>query len=150
VVLNHSIYAGANWGAGTGNANFFTPGFKGGESRINVDGNGYNTGVNELNHLPQMNIKKSIFGSGTSVIGGDVYSHIDLWNYGELEAAPPQGAGECAARRRLLLAQHGGALRGCHRRHLGLRQRPLFHHENRHHGLPRIQRGTVRGLAQYD
>ena len=89
VVLNHSIYAGANWGAGTGNANFFTPGFKGGESRINVDGNGYNTGVNELNSLPQMNIKKSLFGSGTSVIGGDVYSHIDLWNYGELEGCTP-------------------------------------------------------------
>lgn len=85
LVLNHSVYAGANWGAGSGSAVFSTPGFAGGESMIRIDGKDYNTTTNELSALPQMNIKKSLFGSGTSVKGGDVRSHIDLWNYGVLE-----------------------------------------------------------------
>ena len=89
LVLNHSIYAGANWGTGTGQSTFSTPGFAGGESMIRVDGKGYNTSTNELSALPQMNIKKSLFGSGTSVKGGDVRSHIDLWNYGVLEECHP-------------------------------------------------------------
>ena len=89
LVLNHSIYAGANWGAGAGESNFTTPGFRGGESMIRVDGKDYNTSSNELSPLPQMNVKKSLFGSGTSVKGGDVRSHIDLWNYGVLEECHP-------------------------------------------------------------
>ena len=89
IALNHSIYAGANWGAGTGQATFNMAGFIGGESMIHIDGKGYNTGVDELSSLPQMNVKKSLFGSGTSVKGGDVRSHIDLWNYGEMELCHP-------------------------------------------------------------
>ncbi len=89
IELNHSIYAGANWGAGTGQSNFFTQGFNGGESSIIVDGKNYNTGADELNMLPQMNIKKSLFGSGTSVLGGDVHSKIELRNYGELDNCHP-------------------------------------------------------------
>lgn len=89
VVLNHSVYAGANWGAGSGTATFTTAGFFGGESMIRIDGKGYNTGADEFSTLPQMNVKKSLFGSGTSVRGGDVRSHIDLWNYGELDNCHP-------------------------------------------------------------
>ncbi len=89
VVLNHSVYAGANWGAGSGTATFTTAGFVGGESMIRIDGKGYNTGADELNANPQMNIRKSLFGSGTSVRGGDVRSDIDLWNYGELDNCRP-------------------------------------------------------------
>ena len=89
VVLNHSVYAGANWGAGSGTATFTTAGFVGGESTIRIDGKGYNTGADELNANPQMNIRKSLFGSGTSVRGGDVRSDINLWNYGELDNCRP-------------------------------------------------------------
>ena len=89
VVLNHSVYAGANWGAGAGSSSFTTAGFKGGESMIRIDGKGYNTSADELNPNPQMNIRKSLFGSGTSVKGGDVRSDIDLWNYGELDNCRP-------------------------------------------------------------
>lgn len=85
LVLNHSVYAGANWGAGAGNATFFIEGFQGGESLINIDGRGYNTSYDELNALPQMNVKKSLFGSGTSVKGGDKRTEITLRNYGEMD-----------------------------------------------------------------
>ncbi len=88
-MLNHSVYAGANWGAGSGSASFNTSGFVGGESMIRIDGKGYNTGADETNLLPSMNVRKSLFGSGTSVKGGDVRSDINLWNYGELSNCRP-------------------------------------------------------------
>ena len=88
-MLNHSVYAGANWGAGSGTSSFNTAGFKGGESMIRIDGKGYNTSDDETTLLPSMNVRKSLFGSGTSVKGGDVLSDINLWNYGELNNCHP-------------------------------------------------------------
>lgn len=86
LLLNHSLYAGANWGAGGGSADFTSQGFYGGETKIRVDGLGYNTDNDELNYQPTMNIAKSIFCSGTSVEGGDISGEreIDVWNYGSL------------------------------------------------------------------
>jgi len=89
IIFNHSIYAGANWGAATGSSDFTQAGYVGGESIITIDGLGYNTGIDETNTLPQMNIKKSLFGSGTSVKGGDVTSDITLRNYGEIDNCHP-------------------------------------------------------------
>ena len=91
LLLNHSIYAGSNWGSAHGTADFTTPGFHGGESKIRIDGKDYNTNNNELNSLPQMDIAKSIFCSGTSVDGGDVSKskEIDIWNYGSVVNCQP-------------------------------------------------------------
>ena len=87
--LNHSIFAGANWGSNSSSSNFSAQGFVGGESIIVVDGKGYNTGVSESNTNPKMNIEKSLFGSGTSVAGGDVNNQIYLRNYGEMVDCHP-------------------------------------------------------------
>lgn len=86
LLFNHSIYVGSNWGSAHGTADFTTPGFYGGESKIRIDGLNYNTDNDELNVLPQMNIVKSVFCSGTSVNGGDVVNskEIDIWNYGSM------------------------------------------------------------------
>lgn len=91
LLLNHSLYSGSNWGNGHGSADFTARGFYGGESKIRVDGKDYNTDNNELNSLPQMNIQKSIFCSGTSVEGGDVNygKEIDIWNYGAVVNCQP-------------------------------------------------------------
>ena len=78
-----SVYSGANWGNNTGNSDFSKRGFYGGESHIHVDGLGYKTFMTEVG-LEQMNIGKSLIGSGTSAEGGDVYSRIDLRNYGAI------------------------------------------------------------------
>ena len=82
--LGASIYNGANWGD-AGTAVFFnTAGFFGGESRIYVDGNGYNTsGSDEGSSMPEMDIYYSLIGAGTSCEGGDVGRHILVRNYGE-------------------------------------------------------------------
>ena len=91
VLLNHSIYAGANWGGGSGSADFTAQGFYGGESKVRVDGEGYNTANDELSSLPNMNIAKSIFCSGTSADAGDIRNskNIDVWNYGSIVNCQP-------------------------------------------------------------
>ena len=91
LTLNASVYNGANWGnsnssSGEGhNADeaymFTTAGFHGGESRIRIDGNGYNT--SDVTGLPAMDIKYSLLGSGTSCEGGDVLRDIRILNYGK-------------------------------------------------------------------
>lgn len=86
LLLNHSVYSGSDWGEGTtGSASFTANGYYGGESMVYVDGKGYNTANDPLSSLPQMNIAKSLFGSGTSVKGGDKRSNIDLRNYGVMD-----------------------------------------------------------------
>ncbi len=104
LLLNHSIYAGSNWGSAHGTADFTTQGFYGGESKIRIDGNGYNTDNDELNALPQMNIEKSVFCSGTSVEGGDMNNskQIDIWNYGRIV--------NCLPSRKLESVQRGDRL----------------------------------------
>lgn len=82
LTINQSIYAGPNWGNSSGLADFSNPGVYGGETRIFVDGNNYNTGSDDLK--PVMYIIGSIIGAGTSAAGGDVYSRIDMRNYGEV------------------------------------------------------------------
>ena len=82
LTINQSIYAGPNWGNSSGLADFSNPGVFGGETRIFVDGNNYNTGSDDLK--PVMYIIGSIIGAGTSAAGGDVYSRIDVRNYGEV------------------------------------------------------------------
>ena len=90
VLLNHSIYSGSDWGEGTsGSADFNTHGYYGGESMVYVDGKGYNTASDPLSINPQMNIAKSLFGSGTSVKGGDKRTDIELRNYGVLVNCEP-------------------------------------------------------------
>ena len=86
LMLESSIYSGANWGDNAGSPDFTKQGFYGGESRLIVDGNNYNTFLNEnQENKPRMNIEKSLFGSGTSAEGGDINRRIDLRNYGELD-----------------------------------------------------------------
>ena len=81
--LQASIYAGANWGNNVGSADFSKQGFYGGESRVLVDGEGYNTYMDsDHESLDLMNIVHSILGSGTSASGGDIYSRVDVRNYG--------------------------------------------------------------------
>lgn len=82
LTINQSIYAGPNWGNSSGMADFSAPGVFGGETRIFVDGNGYNTGGEDMK--PVMYIIGSIIGAGTSAAGGDVYSRIDVRNYGHV------------------------------------------------------------------
>ena len=81
--LQASVYGGANWGNNVGNADFSKAGFYGGESRICIDGEGYNTYMDDAHgSLPLMNIVNSLIGAGTSADGGDVYNRIDVRNYG--------------------------------------------------------------------
>lgn len=85
VILNTSIYGGANWGNNSGSFDFRQPGFFGGESRIYVDGMDYNTQGSSTSTLPMMDIANSIIGSGTSVQGGDVHNSIHVYNYGAVD-----------------------------------------------------------------
>ena len=89
LTLMNSVYSGANWGNANGQVTFNNPGFKGGESRIYIDGQGYNTTNDYVTSNPEMIIMRSIFGSGTSVLGGDVHSHIEVHNYGGMETCHP-------------------------------------------------------------
>lgn len=98
VQLQGSVYGGANWGDNVGNADFSKFGFYGGKSRIIIDGNGYNTYMDDNQaSLPLMNITKSLIGSGTSVAGGDVYNRIDVRNYGALNPSTCQATRELRA-----------------------------------------------------
>lgn len=81
--LELSVYGGANWGSNVGSSFFTKPGIFGGETRVAVDGLGYNTGFT-TSSLPKMNIKESIIGTGTSALAGDVLTRIDINNYGEI------------------------------------------------------------------
>ncbi len=85
VILGTSIYGGANWGSNDGSFDFRVPGFYGGESRIYVDGENYNTQGSSTSTLPTMDIANSIIGSGTSVQGGDVHNSIHVYNYGAVD-----------------------------------------------------------------
>lgn len=85
VILDASVYGGANWGTNDGGFDFRVPGFFGGESRIYVDGKGYNTQGSSTSSLPTMDIAHSIIGSGTSVQGGDVHNSIHVYNYGAVD-----------------------------------------------------------------
>lgn len=85
VILDASVYGGANWGTNDGGFDFRVPGFFGGESRIYVDGEGYNTQGSSTSSLPTMDIAHSIIGSGTSVQGGDVHNSIHVYNYGAVD-----------------------------------------------------------------
>ena len=91
LLLNRSVYVGSNWGNAGGSSDFTAPGFYGGESKIIIDGKGYNTDNNELNSDPEMNISKSVFCAGTSVGGGDILNgrDIDIWNYGSIVNCQP-------------------------------------------------------------
>ena len=81
--LELSVYGGANWGSNIGSSFFTKPGIFGGETRVAIDGYGYNTGFT-VSSLPKMNIKESIIGSGTSALAGDILTRIDINNYGEI------------------------------------------------------------------
>lgn len=84
VYLRASIYNGANWGEAYGIYVFNSPGVFGGETRILIDGNGYNTTIGDNGTSdPFMDIHSSIIGAGTSVEGGDVDRNITLRNYGQ-------------------------------------------------------------------
>ncbi len=108
LLLESSLYGGANWAENTGSADFASAGFFGGESRILLDGLGYNTYVTpEQENLPQLNIKHSIIGSGTSADGGDMYNRIDIRNYGALKTS------ECKPSRTLRAIQRTDALWLC-------------------------------------
>ena len=89
MALENSIYSGANWGNASGAVTFDNPGFMGGESRIYIDGKGYNTTNDLISSDPEMIIMRSLFGSGTSVLGGDIHSHIEVRNFGGMDACAP-------------------------------------------------------------
>ena len=96
LMLIASVYAGANWGQNDGSYEFTGAGFYGGESRILVDGKGYSD-----DHT-MIEIGNSILGAGTSVLGGDLYSRIDIRNYGGIQG--------CGAEKRLKAVQRADAL----------------------------------------
>ena len=78
LIFNTSIFGGANWGEAGTESNFErTEGYYGGESRILIDGNGYNTAS-----TPVFDITKSVICAGTSTNGGDIVSDITFRNYG--------------------------------------------------------------------
>ena len=96
LMLIASVYAGANWGQNDGSYEFTGAGFYGGESRILVDGKGYSDAHTMIE------IGNSILGAGTSVLGGDLYSRIDIRNYGGIQ--------NCGAEKRLKALQRADAL----------------------------------------
>lgn len=89
LTLRNSVYSGANWGNASGAVTFNNPGFVGGESRMYIDGNGYNTTNDLVSTNPEMVIMRSLYGSGTSVLGGDIHSHVEVRNYGGMESCHP-------------------------------------------------------------
>ena len=103
LALDASVYGGANWGTNTGSYNFDARGFFGGESRIFVDGTGYETDNNPTSPLPQMIIMQNIIGSGTSANGGDVLNRIDVQDYGTV-------SNDCSATRELQSIQRADVL----------------------------------------
>ena len=96
LLLAASVYAGANWGQNDGSYTFEGDGFYGGESRILIDGRGYAD-----DHVA-IDIANSVLGAGTSVLGGDMLSRIDIRNYG--------GIFDCGAAKQLKAIQRADAL----------------------------------------
>ena len=96
LMLIASVYAGANWGQNSGSYEFTGRGFYGGESRILIDGKDYS------DDNVMMEIGNSILGAGTSVLGGDLLSRIDIRNYG--------GQFMCDAEQDLMAVQRADAL----------------------------------------
>ena len=87
IVMNESVFAGANWGEGAGATQLTTRGFYGGESRLYIDGKKYNTSNNDQAlEDGSMFISRSVLGSGTSVEGGDIHSQVEIRNYGATDA----------------------------------------------------------------
>lgn len=84
ISIEGSIYNVSDYGDAGSIKVFNTPGVKGGESHIFIDGSSYYTGFNGGNssNLPTMNIAASIVGSGTSTEGGDVERLIIMRHYG--------------------------------------------------------------------
>ena len=103
LMIAGSIYGGANWGENSGNADYTVPGYFGGKNRITIDGERYNTYLDEHSTLPKMDIMKNVIGSGTSASGGDVQSRIDVRNYGALGS-------ECVPGKTLLSIQRASSL----------------------------------------
>lgn len=84
IYLRNSVYSGSDWGDAKGIYIFNQRGFKGGESRMLIDGHCYNTSISsEGTSLPAMDIVGNLMGSGTSTMGGDLTSHIALRHYGD-------------------------------------------------------------------
>lgn len=84
--VRSSVFSGSDWGEGSGQSIFNTPGFTGGESRIFIDGLSYNTAASASgSDLPFMDIAHSVIGAGTSVEGGDIYTDIIIRNYGHYD-----------------------------------------------------------------
>lgn len=100
LVLAASVYAGANWGQNTGSYEFTGQGFFGGESRILIDGNGYADAPGD--GIPMIDIVNSVLGAGTSVLGGDRLSRIDIRNFGVFD--------QCASTQDLMAIQRADAL----------------------------------------
>lgn len=96
LMLRASVYAGANWGQNTGSFEFTGAGFFGGESRVLVDGLEYDD-----DHV-MIEIANSVLGAGTSVLGGDILSRIDIRNYGSIYM--------CGAEKTLKAVQRADAL----------------------------------------
>lgn len=96
LIMGASVYAGANWGQSAGSYTFDGQGFFGGESRILIDGNGY------FDDDPMIDIVNSVLGAGTSVLGGDYLSRIDIRNFGDFD--------NCAASQDLMAVQRAHAL----------------------------------------
>ncbi|MCR5445032.1 MAG: T9SS type A sorting domain-containing protein [Bacteroidales bacterium] len=84
LTIGQSVYGGANWGDNSGNSDFSANGVFGGETRLFIDGDGYNTGIPGTELLRPMDIGESVIGSGTSASGGDLYNRIDVRNYGAI------------------------------------------------------------------
>ena len=108
--IENSIYGGANWGENAGSSSYDADGFFGGNNWIIVDGNQYNTYMDEEHvTLPTMNIVYSVIGSGTSAKGGDLKSRIDIRNYG----APNSGimnTDNCAPNKQIQSIQRASEL----------------------------------------
>ena len=81
LLLNASVYNGSDWGEGSGQY-FDTPGFKGGEGLVYIDGLGYLTSESSVENIPVMEIANSVFGSGTSTSPADFNSRVWIKNYG--------------------------------------------------------------------
>ncbi len=89
IYIEGSVYAGADWGDAGGRYTFDKRGVCGGETRILVDGKGYNTSALSMgSSLPFMNINSNLICSGTSVEGGDLVRHITVRHYGHYSCDP--------------------------------------------------------------
>ena len=84
LIFSRSIYGASDWGEALDNPYFSTRGVFGGETHIYIDGEGYDTHVedDDTREMPQMNIAFNIIGAGTSTEGGDMNRLIVFRHYG--------------------------------------------------------------------